>query len=153
MESLYDYFDTGYLNLVQFKRASICTSYLSDTTLEQCSCGYFKKYNLPCSHMYSLALEKGVFVTKLNSPDCVLIISKLNSLSNMCFRKFADAMYAGYYYDAHKTSSLDRYYGKILQSGLICENEDSPSYVYSDLVLDNIFFVLNYVFTDPRYKK
>lgn len=153
MDISVNYFDLDYRNLVQFKRACIDGALLPDTVLSHCSCGYYKKYNAPCSHMYYLALKNDIFSKELNSADSSVIIAKLNSLSNMCFKKLSAVLYGGYYFKPHDIKDLERYYNKILQAGIITACDDGCHYVFSDLVLDNIFFVLHCVFTDPRFSK
>ena len=135
----------NYKNLVQFKHA--CLNDYSDrgekATFHGCSCPYFKKFHLPCWHMYQLALSKDFFKELFEKGEH--LTDAINSLSKGAKNTMAHALYMGYYNEPHLFSSLKNksFKNALLKSGLIIQCEENENqFVFSKDVQENIYYVL-----------
>lgn len=144
------FLDTNYRNLVQFKHACLEDYDYRDEvfSLSNCSCGYHKKFRLPCWHMYQVAIKKGIF------SDCFergqFLLPMINTLPDDAFGRLGQILYEGFYETEHPLSSLGIYKDVISKSGLIIVN--GKTFTYIKEIQENIFFVLYTFFSDKRCK-
>lgn len=140
-----DFLNPDYRNIVQFKHACLGdASRGSDkSTLYNCTCGYFKKFKLPCMHMYRLALENGIFDELF--AEGRFLDTAIDSLSKGATCTLAFKLYYGFYEDSHPFSSLKnkRFNNALLKSGLIVLDSQNPNcFRYSKDVQENIYYVM-----------
>lgn len=69
------------------------TGEIHKCTIAGCDCDGFKKRNLPCVHMYKLALEYGMYKEYQRRG----FSEKIAGLQDDVFEYFESAMYGGYY--------------------------------------------------------
>lgn len=134
---------SDYQRFNRFKRACLGNfTRAQSTTLQSCDCGDFKKYGLPCVHMYDLALSSGTYDREFaNHPE---LSAKLSSVSKAAGNALADAIYNGYKIDEWKPIKIfGRYANPLLRSGLIIK--DGYQVKLSGEVLENLPFTYWYI--------
>jgi len=112
-------------------------------TLSGCTCSDYQKWGRPCSHMFALALDSGVYAAAFSGHEN--LEAAIGSLSGMAMKQLAAALYSGRYGDVHSVKELGRYLRPIEAAGLACV--DGDSFVWSDEVQSNLYFVLHYLYS------
>lgn len=139
----FDYLDlSDYQRFNRFKRACLGNiTGVPGTTLSGCSCGDYLKFGQPCSHMYALALERGMYREAFSGHD--ELRSALLSVSKSAAWKLGEVIYGGWCEKWKPVSSLKRFAGPLSKAGLVVI--DGGRMRLSDAVLHDLPFVYYFI--------
>lgn len=118
-------------------------------TLKKCDCPDFQKTKKPCTHMYKLALEAGIYEPLFI--EQVTWKQRIKNLSDKAFKIFAEEIYAGYYSEIHKAKIPQKYLEELERENLAEKQEQG--FQFTEDVKREIISVIYYTFSDTRYKR
>ena len=111
--------------------------------LDRCTCG---EENVPCIHMYRIALETGELFKLIKNQQVKDII---DGMPDKVYRVFEETIHGGYYEKPDILWNHDKKsFKELVLLGLL--QGDPKNYQYTRLFLDNVHAFIYYTYTNPR---